>query len=246
MELSELLPLVVLTQNAVAGVRPLRRQRELVWCHACACFVDCHAHCGTGSNPESADPSLSRLASHASGYVHTSKANPTSFLVFLVWAKTKSCLGCCTTYRMPMAVKIEALKSSLLGGLARPCCITSDALVAPPSYLYFPLHCTCNTPFPMATTTWDNKVVYQRLTSTCYASDFVYIITTLQSTLQSPERTRQDCGHRNSQVLSGETRFLRIRAYPEKIGAEAPEQPQNSRQSQKRQNRDRTVSGGYG
>ena len=36
------------------------------------------------------------------------------------------------------------------------------------------------------------------------------------------------------QVLSGETRFLRIRAYPEKIGAEAPEQPQNSRQSQKR------------
>ena len=35
------------------------------------------------------------------------------------------------------------------------------------------------------------------------------------------------------QVLSGETRFLRIRAYPEKIGAEAPEQPQNSRQSQK-------------
>ena len=39
---------------------------------------------------------------------------------------------------------------------------------------------------------------------------------------------------RYSQVLSGETRFLRIRAYPEKIGAEAPEQPQNSRQSQKR------------
>ena len=39
------------------------------------------------------------------------------------------------------------------------------------------------------------------------------------------------CG---TQVLSGETRFLRIRAYPEKIGAEAPEQPQNSRQSQKR------------
>ena len=37
-----------------------------------------------------------------------------------------------------------------------------------------------------------------------------------------------------AQVLSGETRFLRIRAYPEKIGAEAPEQPQNSRQSQKR------------
>ena len=35
-------------------------------------------------------------------------------------------------------------------------------------------------------------------------------------------------------MLSGETRFLRIRAYPEKIGAEAPEQPQNSRQSQKR------------
>ena len=27
-----------------------------------------------------------------------------------------------------------------------------------------------------------------------------------------------------TQVLSGETRFLRIRAYPEKIGAEAPEQ----------------------
>ena len=37
-----------------------------------------------------------------------------------------------------------------------------------------------------------------------------------------------------TQVLSGEMRFLRIRAYPEKIGAEAPEQPQNSRQSQKR------------
>ena len=37
-----------------------------------------------------------------------------------------------------------------------------------------------------------------------------------------------------TRVLSGETRFLRIRAYPEKIGAEAPEQPQNSRQSQKR------------
>ena len=35
-------------------------------------------------------------------------------------------------------------------------------------------------------------------------------------------------------MLSGESRFLRIRAYPEKIGAEAPEQPQNSRQSQKR------------
>ena len=33
---------------------------------------------------------------------------------------------------------------------------------------------------------------------------------------------------RKAQVLSGETRFLRIRPYPEKFGAEAPEQPQNS------------------
>ena len=42
------------------------------------------------------------------------------------------------------------------------------------------------------------------------------------------------CAQLVTQVLSGETRFLRIRAYPEKIGAEAPEQPQNSRQSEKR------------
>ena len=31
-----------------------------------------------------------------------------------------------------------------------------------------------------------------------------------------------------AQVLSGETRFSPDKAYPEKLGAEAPEQPQNS------------------
>ena len=33
---------------------------------------------------------------------------------------------------------------------------------------------------------------------------------------------------RGAQVLSGETRFSPDKAYPEKFGAEAPEQPQNT------------------